>query len=394
MQSHNFPQTIRNMNFFKLVLFVTILLAGILFVFIDPRRLDAGDFIQTAWDPGQELLGTGSVYAAYPYPLWTVVIMLPFMIWTPRLAMQLWFICNLFMLAASIVLLIRLFEWNLSPIFFLSIVVLSGYFLPILTSLWVGQLTIFSLLILALTAYMFKVQRWGWLGIVLGLSFIKPQVMILLALFLLLLAILQHRWQVLIGFSITMIFLVLISLPFISSPTQIIGGGIGITLVTQINRTSTLWGLLLLLGFPWWVPLAISLFLLVWLGYIWFVITAQTTMSPESIYFLFSATTIINLMIVPYSWMHNLTLLLLPFGYGLTLILGMKRGPRFLWSVLLFGMMHPLMLSVFYLFTGPLESQAYLVIPVIVLLPAIYYLDYNFHAQIHCAVLPPSTKSK
>ena len=354
---------------------VALLLAGILFVFIDPRKLDASDFMLVAWNPGQELLRTGSVHADYPYPLWTVVVMLPFTIWASGTAMLLWFICNLFMLAASLIVLIRLFEWSVSPVFFLSIVILSGYFLPILTSLWLGQLTIFSLLMLSLTAYMFKIQRWRWLGIVLGLSFIKPQVMILLVGFLLLWALWQRRWQVLIGFSMAMIFLVLISLPFISSPLQIIGGGIGNHLVAYIKQTSTLWGLLLLLGFPWWVPLAISLILLVWLGYIWFITLSRIVISPNRIDFLFSVTTIINLMIVPYSWMHNLALLLLPLGYGLTLVLRMKNGARFLWSVLLFGIMHPLMLGVFYLFSGPLGSQAYQVIPAIALLPAIYYLS-------------------
>ena len=374
MDFHNFSHSIRNANFFKVVLIVALLLAGILFIFIDPRKLDASDFMLIAWNPGQELLRTGSVHADYPYPLWTVVAMLPFTVWAQGTAMLLWFICNLMMLAASLVLLMRLFDWKASPVSFLSIVILSGYFLPVLTSLWLGQLSIFSLLMLALTAYLFKKHRWTWLGIVLGFSFIKPQVMILLAGLLLLWALLQRRWQVWIGFGMVVIFLVLISLPFISSPAQMIGGGISSHLFTYIQQTSTLWGLLLLLGLPGWIPPAISLILLAWLGYIWFIVPSRTDISPDRINYLFSVTTIVNLMIIPYSWMHNLTLLLLPLGYALTLVLRMKSGARVLWSVLLFCTMHPLMLGVFSLFSGPLESQAFQIIPAIMLLPAIYYL--------------------
>ncbi len=379
MQVQNFPGTIRKMNFFKLVLITTVILAGILFIFIEPLHLDASDFMLIAWNPGHELLTTGAIYADYPYPLWTVLIMLPFTIWPPAISMLLWYICNLLMLAASIVVLIRLFDWQLSPIFFISLIILSGYFLPVLTSLWLGQLTIFSLLILALTAYTFKHQQWTWLGILLGLSFIKPQVMILLAGFILLWALVQRRWQVWVSFGATMMLLVLISLPFISTPSQVIGGGIGSHLVTYIQQTSTLWGLLLLLGFSWWIPLIISLLLLAWLCFIWFTSLTQASIPAERIYFLFSAAIIVNLLIIPYSWMHNLALLLLPLGYGLTLILRMKRIPQIGWSILLLGIMHPFTLGVFTMFSGPLESQAYQIIPAIILLPLIYHLDQAAH---------------
>ncbi len=375
MRSHDFPQFISKTSIFKLILIVALLLAGFLLIFIDPLKLNSSDFMLFAWYPGQELLMTGSVHLDYPYPLWTVVILLPFTIWTPRMAILLWFICNLIMLAACIVLLIRLFEWSGPPVFFLSIVILCGYFLPVLTSIWLGQLTIFLMLILTLTAYLFKYQRWRWLGFVLGLSFIKPQVMILLVGFLLFWALWQRRWQVLIGFGMAVIFLLLISLPFISKPIQIIGGGIGSHLVTYIQQTSTLWGLLLLFGFSWWAPLVISLILLAWLGYIWFHLPTQIAVLPDRMNYIFSVTIIINLMIVPYSWMHNLALLLLPLGYGLTLVLRMKSGARFIWLILLFGIMHPLMLGVFNKLSGPLVSQAYQVIPAIVLLPTIYFLE-------------------
>lgn len=375
MKFDDFPRTIQNMYFFKLVLFVAILLTVILFIFIDPRSLDASDFMLVAWNPGKSLLQTGSVYADYPYPLWTVVVMLPFTIWSPTVSMLLWFICNLFMLAASLVLLIRLFEWNMSPIFFVTIVLISGYFLPVLTSLWLGQLTIFSLLILLLTAYMFKAQRWGWLGIMLGLSFIKPQVMILVAGLLLLWALWQRRWKILLGFGAVIIFLTLISLPFITSPGQIIGGGISSHLATYIQKTSTLWGLFLNLGTSWLIPLMISLALMAWLGLIWLPFLRGKEMSSKRMLFLFSAATLVNLMAIPYSWMHNLTLLLLPLGYSLSLALKIKSSARFIWLTLLFVIMHPLMFGLFVAFSKFDHKQAYQIISALALLPIMIFLE-------------------
>jgi len=377
MSIRNLFQPIRNPVFFKLFLVTMPLLSGILFTFMNPSKLDASDFMLIAWNPGQELLTTGSIYADYPYPLWTVVVMLPFTVWPPQTAMVLWFTCNLLMLAASLALFVSLFDWEISPVLFALVVSLSGFFLPVLTSIWLGQLTIFSLFMLALTTYLFLHQRWTWLGIVLGLSFIKPQVMILLAGLLLLWALWQRRWQTLLGFGAVIMLLTLISLPFISSPGQIIGGGIDSHLATYIQRTSTLWGLFLSLGIPWFVPLVISLTLMIWLGLIWLPILRGTEMSSNQVLFLFSAATMVNLMAVPYSWMHNLTLLLLPLGYSLALALKVKSRARFAWLALLFVIMHPLMLGLFIALNGPDHTQAYQIIPALALLPTMYFLEFQ-----------------
>ena len=272
------------------------LTAAILLLFIHPARLDTSDFTLIAWDPGRELLKTGTVYANYPYPLWTVVVLLPFVFLPLKWAMVCWTIANLLMLAAALAVLISLFDWEFSSGLFILLIVLFVSFLPVLTSMWLGQLTIFSLLLLVLTVYSFLYQRWTWLGIILGLSFIKPQVMVLLAGFILLWALFQRRWKVLLGFGGVIVVLVLISLPFISRPGQIIGGGIASHLSTYIQKTSTLWGFLLSLGMPWWVPALISIFLLVWLLILWWPALHEKDLQSERVLFLFSLTTLINLI--------------------------------------------------------------------------------------------------
>ena len=373
---HLFHQ-VRNPGFLKLFLFTIPLLAGILFIFINPSKLDASDFILIAWNPGQELIKTGSVYAGYPYPIWTVLVMLPFVVWPPQTAMILWLICNLLMLAAGLAIFISLLDWQISPGLFALVVCLSGFFLPVLTSTWLGQLSTFSFFILALTAYLFLRQRWTWLGIVVGLSFIKPQVMILLAGLILLWALWRRRLQTLLGFSGVIIVLVLISLPFISFPGQIIGGGISSHLTTYIKSTSTLWGLSLSLGILWLVPAAIAVVLITWLGWIWLPFLRGRVISSNRVLFLFSAATMVNLILVPYSWMHSLVLLLLPFGYSFALALRMITKVRFTWLILLFVIMHPLMLGLFIALSGSTHTQAYQIIPALALLPTMVFLEFQ-----------------
>ena len=77
-------QPMHKPGFLKLFAFALIITAGITFIFIRPGQLQAGDFMMIAWQPGQELLQTGAVHAEYPYPLWTAVMMLPFVMGSPE----------------------------------------------------------------------------------------------------------------------------------------------------------------------------------------------------------------------------------------------------------------------------------------------------------------------
>lgn len=360
---------------FSLFLFIFPLLALIVGVFIKPWRLDASDFILIAWNPGRELLATGSVHADYPYPLWTVAAMLPFSVWEPPIAMTLWFACNLLMLSASLAILLTLFDWKISPALLGFLIPLSALFLPVLSSLWLGQLTIFSLFILVLTVWFFQREQWTWLGMALGLSFIKPQVMILLVGLILTWALYRRRWRVWTGFGAVMLLLVLISLPFVSNAGQLIGGGISRHLGTFLQWTSTIWGLALELGLSWLAPAAVSSALAAWLGWLCLPFLREERTPANRRLFLFSAVVLVNLIILPYSWMHNLALLLLPAAYCLSLILKISGRMRVLLPTLLFLITHPLMTALFLVFGISRHTQAYQVIPALLLLPLMVYLE-------------------
>jgi len=367
-------QPIHAPGFFKLFLITLILLAGSIAIFIRPGNLDQSDFMLIAWEPGQQLLKTGSVDANYPYPLWTVIVMLPLVVWTPKTAMLLMYICNMLMLAASLVLFILVFEWDPSPILLTLSVLLSGFFLPVLSSLWLGQLTIFSLFILALTVYFYKQEKWGWMGIALGLSFIKPQVMLLLAGLLLLWVLIKKKWAVLIGFGTTMLVLILISFPIISTPMQLIGNGISSHLDRYIEVTSTIWGVTMSLGMSWLVPLILSIVLILWLGWLWLPFLKGSVSKGHDI-FLFAIAIIVNLIVIPYSWMHNLAMLVLPIGCFFTILSRKRKWEKAFWFTFAFLCMYPLMYLLYVLIGIPQVTQAYQIIPVLIFLPVMVLLN-------------------
>ncbi len=365
---------LRNVGMSKFFMMTLPVFIGLVLLFVNPAKLDGGDFMAIAWNPGQELLAKGALDVAYPYPLWTVVVMIPFVIWPPQVGILLWFTCNLVMLAASLAILIPLFDWKVSPFTLFVIVALTLYFPPVLYGLWYGQLTIFALLMFALTVHFFLREQWTGLGIVLGLSFIKPHVMILLAGLLLLLSLWHRRWQTLFAFGAIILTLILISLPFISSPAQIVGGGISSHLSTYVKLSSTLWGLCLSLGVSWIVPLFIALGLTAWVGWLWFPFLRSGEIPERRVLFLFSAAVIINLIIIPYGWLYNLCLLLLPLGYSISLALKAKKRQQLIWLAALFMIMHPLML---FLLVINQARHSYEIISVLALFVIMTVLEYQ-----------------
>jgi hypothetical protein len=342
--------------------------------------LGLNDLILIAWEPGQELLTTGTLNEHYPYPMWTLVTMLPFAMMEQQIAMTAWLILSLLMLVASLTVFMKIFDWDITVGLFTLLAFSFLTYFPMFLSLVMGQLSAFSLLVLALATYFFLHKRWTWLGIALGLSFIKPQVMPLLTGLLLLWALIQRRWQVWIGFGGTMAALVLISQPFISSPSQLIGGGISSHLSAFIKLTTTIWALFMNWGTTWHIPFVISILLLAWVGWLWFPFLLGRDTSDNRVRFLISIAVIVNLLVIPYSWIYNLALLLLPFGYSLSLVLKMNGWQKYAWLAGLFTTMHLLAFMIVKIFKYDFqidESQGHHIIHALVFLAMMTYLEYR-----------------
>jgi hypothetical protein len=153
---------------------------------------------------------------------------------------------------------------------------------------------------------------------------------------------------------------------------QIIGGGVASHLETYIRLTATLWGLMLNLGVSLVFPVVITIFIILWVGCIWLKFIRDTKTSKDKVLFLFSVAILINLIFIPYSWMHNLALLLLPFGYSLSLVLQVKNKIRYSLLAFLLFLMHPLPILLYLAFGG---AQSYQIILALILLPTMIALE-------------------
>jgi len=346
-----------------------LILAVTRFVPTGTLQIPPNDFMLIAWNPGQQLMHHRFVDLSYPYPLWTPVLLLPFALWSPETGAQLWLICNLLLLAVSVVMIMRLVRW---PCSFAAIAIASlliGSYDPVFTSLWLGQTVFVSLAALILLLQALQSGHWTAVGALLGISLIKPQAAILVTMAILGLSVWQRRWEVFAGFGAVLLFFLAIAAPFAATPRQILGGGVAEHLRLYLAQTSTLWGLSLVLVSPSLVlPTLVSCLLCGWVGYLW-ISALRTSRSAERMMYLIVVTTIVNLLIIPYSWSYNHALLVLPFCYAMSQAWRLSGRSRLVWIASLFGLIYPFSRLIYTTLTAVHQSDVFQIIPVLLFLP-------------------------
>jgi glycosyl transferase family 87 len=342
------------------------------------------DFMLIAWNEGRNLLDHGAVSLQYPYPLWTQILLLPFVLVSPELGAQLWFICSLLLLAVSIVGLMDLLGW---PLRFPVVVIVSlfvGAFGPVFTTLWLGQLNFLPLLALVLLAKALRSNSWMNAGIALGLGLIKPQLIFLVTAVLFAVAAWERRWRIFLGWALVLCLFIAISIPFAINARQVFGSGVAGHLNAYLARTSTLWGLCL----TWapdslWLPAIVSCLLAGWLGYRWFRVV-QTQRWSEEILYLIGITTIVNLLVSPYSWFYNQVVLILPLSEAVDQIQHLYPPWRTMWLVIIIVAAYFLPTAIDVALTRVYDSEVYQVIPVI----ALFFVVGLLHWQLDYAAKP------
>jgi len=359
----------------------TLILAASVLLPMRALTVPTNDFLLIAWNHGQQLLQHGSVDLTYPYPLWTQILMLPFVLGSPEIGAQLWFVCSLLLLAASIISLMNLLNW---PLRFPLVVIVSlfvGAFGPVFTTLWLGQLNFVPLLSLALVLVSLKSGSWLAAGSALGLGLIKPQLTILVSVAVFALTAWERRWQTLIGFGVVLFLFVALSAPFAITPRQIFGGGIEDHLVLYLAHTSTLWGLsLTLVPDVLWLPALLSVLLTLWLAYLW-IHSLREGRWLERMTYLIGVTTIVNLLILPYSWFYNQAVLFVPIIYAVDQLRRFEGLARILWLLAVVLVVYFLPTAVDAALTRIYLSEVYQVIPVICLLPLVVLLQWQVDRQ-------------
>ena len=335
------------------------------------------DFMPIVWNQGQRLLHHEAVNLSYPYPLWTPIVMLPFALGSSEIGAQLWFVCNLLLLATSIVVLIDLLNWPTGLPLLVILTLFVGAFGPVFTTFWIGQLSFVSVLSLVLLARALKSGAWMTAGAVLGLGLLKPQLMIVMNVAIFGLAMWERRWKLFIGFGFVLALFVALSIPFAVTPQQIVGGGAAQHLAMYLARTSTLWGFSLTIApGSLWFPALVSCALTVWLSYLW-VHSVGTGRWSERILYLVSITTVVNLLILPYSWFYNQAVLILPICYAIHRLRRFDASARIFWLITLVLVVYFLPTAVDAALTRIYLSEVYQVIPVMCLLPVVAVIEWQ-----------------
>jgi len=337
----------------------------------------ANDFMLIAWNQGQRLLHHGAVDLTYPYPLWTQILMLPFALGSPEFGAQMWFVCSLLLLAASIVILIDLLNWPIRLSLLVIVTLFVGAFGPVFTTLWIGQLNSVSVLSLALLTRALKSRSWMTAGAALGLGLIKPQLTILASAAIFALAVWERQWKLFAAFGSVLTLFVGLSIPFAVTPRQIFGGGAVEHLAKYLAHTSTLWGLgFMIVPDSLWLPALVSCLLTGWLAYTWIDSVRAGRWSEQTPY-LIGVTTIVNLLILPYSWFYNQAVLILPICCAVDQLRRLDASARIVWLVVIVLVVYFLPTAVDEALTRVYHSEAYQVIPVMCLLPVVVILQWQ-----------------
>jgi hypothetical protein len=257
---------------------------------------------------------------AFAYPLYVSLLVLPLSFLSYPQAQALWMSALVLFTIATVIIILRTFDWRPSPGGLLALSLWCLFFYPSARSIVLGQ---FSVLVLALVALALWATQRDWpllAGCSLALATIKPQMVFLVIPLLLLSGLVLRRYRILGGFLTAMgILLVLSSLLL---PTWILSFITGLssyqdyTGVYREGRSPL--GVLVHQLFPSqvssWVTLLIALALGGYLIYEW--ITALK--GGGDTYQALFLTIIVTLLVPVQTGTTNQVLLLLPFTYWLS----------------------------------------------------------------------------
>jgi len=148
---------------------------------------------------------------AFAYPLYVSLFILPLAFLPYPQAQALWLSGLVFLTLATVIIILRTFDWKPSPGGLLALSLWCLLLYPTARSVVLGQFTIPVLALVALALWAMQ-RGWDFLaGCSLALATIKPQMIFLLIPFLLLWGLTQSRRRVVSGFIVVMMALLLIS---------------------------------------------------------------------------------------------------------------------------------------------------------------------------------------
>lgn len=293
------------------------------------RGLDPYD--PAVWNPLRAELGsTWMPDERVPFPLWTLLLVLPFATLDLGWGAAAWLAFSLCVLGAGMFFLINSYYDKRLPVgeFFLVALLIFTY-RAVLVSMNNGQITFVLFFILALFLLLVKRKRPFLAGVVLAFILIKPNPFILFVPAFGLWLLWQRRWHILAGAATGGLGMLLAS--WLVQPGWLFEwlNVRGKTEATAI--TPTLWGLAYEITPAWWALLGLGFVVLV-TAVLGLIIFRNPKLSEKEV---LPLVLIASLLTTPYAWVYEHLLLLIP---SILIFLAIKqRGlASFIWLLLAF----------------------------------------------------------
>ena len=142
---------------------------------IDPYSDEATAVIQT--DMYGRLAHPEEDQVLFVYPFYVVFVLMP-LTWLPvsySWIQAIWLTVIIFSLITAVIMTLRLLEWSMPPWLLALTLVWTILFYNSTRTIILGQFAALIFLWFAAAILMFKQERYGWAGIFLALTTIKPQ---------------------------------------------------------------------------------------------------------------------------------------------------------------------------------------------------------------------------
>lgn len=293
------------------------------------RDLDPYD--PAVWNPLRAELGsTWMPDERVPFPLWTLLLVLPFAALDLGWAAAAWLAFSLCVLGIGMFFLINTYYHKRLPVWEFGLVTLLIFtYRAVLVSMNNGQITFVLFFILALFLLFVERKRPFLAGVVLAFIIIKPNPFILFVPAFGLWLLWQRRWHILAGAATGGLGMLLVS--WLVQPGWLFEwlNVRGKTEATAI--TPTLWGLAYEIAPEWWAVLGLG-FVVGVTAVLGLIIFRNPKLSEKEV---LPLVLIVSLLTTPYAWVYEHLLLLIP---SLLIFLAVKqRGlAATIWLLLVF----------------------------------------------------------
>lgn len=161
----------------------------------DPYSLEVTREIQAVIGVDPNMEGKGG----FAYPLYVIFLFWPLVYLPFDWAQAIWMVTLQWVAMAAVGGMLKLERWRLSPPGMAVLFVGTLFFYPIARSIMLGQFTLHVTLFLVLALWALRRGHDGWAGVCLAATSIKPQMTILVVLWMVLWGIGRRRWRLVVG---------------------------------------------------------------------------------------------------------------------------------------------------------------------------------------------------